>query len=60
MIEITIFFDLLYNEPECYVCHKFGHKASNYHLKDYKTDPRVNYSTENANVWKKKKITNVA
>jgi len=47
-------FDLLYNEPECYVCHNFGHKASNCHLKDYKTDPRVNYSAESAKVWKKK------
>ena len=47
-------FDLLYNEPECYVCHNFGHKASNCHLMDYKTDPRVNYSAESAKVWKKK------
>ena len=47
-------FDLLYNEPECYVCHNFGHKASNFHLKDYKIDPRVNYFAESAKVWKKK------
>ena len=47
-------FDLLYNEPEYYVCHNFGHKASNCHLKDYKTNPRVNYSAERAKVWKKK------
>ena len=47
-------FDLLYNEPKCYVCHNFGHKASNCHLKDYKTDPRVNYFVESAKVWKKK------
>ena len=47
-------FDLLYNDPECYVCHNFGHKASNYHMKDYKIDPRVNYSTESDKVWKKK------
>ena len=47
-------FDLLYNEPECYVCHNFGHKASNCHLKDYKTDPRVNYFAESAKVWKNK------
>ena len=37
-----------------YVCHTFGHKASNYHLKNYKTDPRVNYSVESDKVWKKK------
>ena len=47
-------FDLLYNEPKCYVCHNFGHKASKCHLKDYKTDPRVNYSVESDKVWKKK------
>ena len=47
-------FDLLYNEPECYVCHNFGHKASKCHLKDYKTDPRVDYSAESDKVWKKK------
>ena len=33
--------------------HNFGHKASNCHLKDYKTDPRSNYSAESAKVWKK-------
>ena len=43
-------FDLLYNEPKCYVCHNFGHKASNYHMKNYKTKPRMNYLDENANV----------
>ena len=47
-------FHLLYNEPECYVCHNFGHKDSNCHLKDYKTGPRVNYSAESAKVLKKK------
>ena len=47
-------FDLLYNEPECYVCHNFGHKASKFHLKDYKIDPRMNYSTKSNNIWKKK------
>ena len=29
-------FDLLYNEPECYFCHNFGHKDSDCHLKKYK------------------------
>ena len=47
-------FDLLYNERECYVCHNLGHKASICHPKDYKIDPRVNYSAESAKVWKKK------
>ena len=31
---------LLYNEPEFYVCHNFGQKASDCHLKDYKKEPR--------------------
>ena len=53
-------FNLLYNEPECYVCHNFGHKASNCHLKDYKTDTRVNYSAESDKVWNNKEIKNVA
>ena len=47
-------FDLLYNAPECYVCHNFGHKASNCHLKDYKTDPRLNYSAGSNKIWKNK------
>ena len=34
--------DLLYNEPECYVCHNFGHKDSNCHLKDYTKYLRMN------------------
>ena len=31
-------FDLLYNEPECYVCHNFGHEGSECYLKDYKDE----------------------
>ena len=27
-------FDLLYNEPECYICHNYGHKALECHLKN--------------------------
>ena len=48
------YFDLLYNEPECYVFHNFGHKDSNCHLKYYKTNPRMNYSAKRNKVWKKK------
>jgi len=44
----------LYNEPECYVCHNFGHKASNCYMKNYKTEPRMNYSAKNSKVWKKR------
>ena len=36
------------------VCHNLGYKASICHMKDYKTDPRVNYSVESDKVWKKK------
>lgn len=46
-------FDLLYNEPKCYVCHNFGHKASKCYLKDYKAESRVNGLAERK-VWKKK------
>ena len=46
-------YDLLYNEPECYVCHNFGHKASNCHIKNYKIGLRVNYLAGSAKVWKK-------
>jgi len=46
-------FDLLYNEPECYVCHNFEHKASECYMKDYKADSRVNCSAKRK-VWKNK------
>jgi hypothetical protein len=44
----------LNNEIECYNCHKFSHKAANYHLKNYKTNPRIKILARNANIWKKK------
>ena len=47
-------FGLLYNEPECYVCHNFGHKDLNCHLKDCKIDSSLNYSAKSNKVWKKK------
>jgi hypothetical protein len=40
----------LFNEPECYICHNYGHKAD-YRLKKYKPDS--NHGVENAKVWKK-------
>jgi hypothetical protein len=52
--QCTNYFDLLYNEPECYICHKFGHKSLDCHLKNYKVDPRINPSAENVKIWKKK------
>lgn len=47
-------FDLLYDEPECYICHNFGHKAAKCYLKNYKSDSRVNCSVEKEKVWRKK------
>ena len=46
-------FDLLYNEPECYICHDFGHKAVDCKLKKNKTDPIMKHTAE-PSVWKKK------
>jgi hypothetical protein len=47
-------FDLLSNEIECYNCHNFGHKAANFHLKNYKVDPRINFLDRKASTWKRK------
>jgi hypothetical protein len=47
-------FDLLNNEIECYNCHNFVHKAANFHLKNYKEDPRINFLDRKANTWKRK------
>jgi hypothetical protein len=50
----TNHFDLLNNELECYNCHNFGHKPANYHLKNYKADPKINPLARNVSTWKKK------
>jgi hypothetical protein len=47
-------FDLLNNDIECYNCHNFGHKATNYHLKNYKEDPRIKFVDRKASTWKRK------
>ena len=47
-------FDLLYDEPKCYICHNFGHKATKCYLKNYNSDSRVNCSVEKEKVWRKK------
>ena len=47
-------FELLYNMPECYICHNFGHKATKCYLKNYESDSRVDYSVKKEKVWKKK------
>ena len=46
-------FEFLYNEPECYNCHNFGHKATKFYLKYYKTYSKIKYTAERK-VWKKK------
>jgi hypothetical protein len=50
----TNHFDLLNNEFEFDNCHKFDHKAANYHLNKYKVDPRINPLARNASTWKRK------
>jgi hypothetical protein len=45
-------YDLLYSEPECYICQNYGHKATNCHLKKYNPDRKI--TDENVKVWKKK------
>ena len=45
-------FDSLINEPECYICHNYGHNAVDCCLKNYKSN--LNSSAENVKVWKKK------
>jgi hypothetical protein len=50
----TNHFDLLNNELEFYNFHNFGHKATNYHLKNYKADPSIKPLARNASTWKKK------
>jgi len=45
-------YDPLFNEPECYICHNYGHKAIDCRLNNYKPDS--NHRDENIKVWKKK------
>jgi hypothetical protein len=45
-------YDPLFNEPECYICHNYGHKAVDFHLKN--CEPDLNPSTKNVKGWKKK------
>jgi hypothetical protein len=50
----TNHFDLLSIELKCYNYHNFNHKAANFHMKNYKADPRIKPLARNANTWKKK------
>jgi hypothetical protein len=45
-------YDLLFSELECYICHNYGHKATDCNLKNY--NPDRNPTAENVKVWKKK------
>jgi hypothetical protein len=45
-------YDILFSEPECYIYHNYGHKATDCRLKNYKSD--LNPTAENFKVWKKK------
>jgi hypothetical protein len=45
-------YDPLFDEPKCYICHKYGHKAGDCLLRNYELD--LNSPAENVKVWKKK------
>jgi hypothetical protein len=45
-------YDPLFNEPECYIYHNYGHKSIHCHLRNY--EPDLNSPAENVKVWKKK------
>jgi hypothetical protein len=45
-------YDPLFNEPEYYICHNYGHKSVDCRLRNY--EPDLNSPAENFKVWKKK------
>jgi hypothetical protein len=45
-------FYLLNNEIECYICHNYGHKSIDCHLREYETDSKS--PAKNVKFWKKK------
>ena len=45
-------YDPLFDEPECYICHNYGHKSVDCRLRKY--EPDLNSPAENVKVWKKK------
>jgi hypothetical protein len=45
-------YDPLFDEPECYIYHNYGHKFVDCHLRNY--EPNLNSPAENVMVWKKK------
>ena len=50
-------YDLLFSEPECYICHNYGHKVADCRLRNYKPD--LIPTAKNVKVWKKKEMTSV-
>jgi hypothetical protein len=45
-------YDLLFSEPECYICHNYGHKAADCRLRNFKPD--LNPTAKDFKIWKKK------
>jgi hypothetical protein len=45
-------YDPLFNEPKCYICYNYGHKAVDCRSKNYELD--LNPSAKNVKGWKKK------
>jgi transposase InsO family protein len=45
-------YDPLFDKPECYIYHNYGHKSVDCHLRNY--EPDLNSPAENVKVWKKK------
>jgi hypothetical protein len=45
-------YDMLFSEPECYICHNYGHKTVDCRLRNFKPDS--NPIAENFKIWKKK------
>jgi hypothetical protein len=49
-------YDPLFDEPECYIFHNYGHKSVDCRLRNYESD--LNSPAENVKVWKKKESDN--
>jgi hypothetical protein len=45
-------YDPLFDKPECYICHNYGHKSVDCRLRNY--EPDLNSPTKNVKVWKKR------
>jgi hypothetical protein len=45
-------YDPLFDKPECYICHNYGHKSVDCRLRNY--EPDLKSPAKNVKVWKKK------